>query len=122
MKLKLDENMPGVASTVLAAHGHGVVTVAEKSLAGAPDSIVARAAATEGRMLVTMDRGFADIRSYPPGQHPGVLLLRLTEQRPSAVAATLTAVAQSYQLDDLVGCIIIAQPNGVRVRRAPTEP
>ncbi len=74
-------------------------------------------AAVEGRMLVTMDRGFADIRRYPPGQHPGILLLRLSDQRPPTVAATLTALLQAYALEALAGCVVVAQPNTVRVRR-----
>jgi len=80
MKLKLDENLPHIAAVVLVAYGHDVVTVAEAALAGADDTDVARVAAVEGRMLVTMDRGSADIRRYPPGQHPGILLLRLSER------------------------------------------
>jgi hypothetical protein len=60
---------------------------------------------------------FADIRSYPPGQHPGVLLLRLNDQRPSAVSTALAALLQDYDLDTLAGCIVIVQATAVRVRR-----
>ena len=36
-------------------------------------------------MLVTFDLGFAEVRAYPPGTHPGVLALRLSDQQPAAV-------------------------------------
>src|SRR5437764_12425695 len=81
MKIKLDENMPGVAVAIQAAHGHEVVTVVDESLAGARDPTIAQAAAIEGRMLVTMDRGFADIRSYP---RPASWRATAPPQRPAA--------------------------------------
>jgi predicted nuclease of predicted toxin-antitoxin system len=121
MRLKLDENMPRVAAAILRAHGHEVATVVDESLAGADDPSVAHAAANESRMLVTMDRGFADIRSYPPGQHPGVVLLRLNEQRPPAVSAALAALLRAYDLDTLAGCIVIVQATAIRVRRPDSE-
>ncbi len=30
----------------------------------------------EGAFLVTADKGFGDVRVYPPGSHPGILVLR----------------------------------------------
>ena len=39
---------------------------------------MAVAATSERRLIVTLDRGFGDIRLYPPGTHAGVLVLRLS--------------------------------------------
>jgi hypothetical protein len=39
---------------------------------GEPDLRVAGAAAREGRMVVAVDRGFGDVRLYPPGSRPAI--------------------------------------------------
>ena len=73
---ELDENLPRSASQVLVAAGHDVDTVVDEDLAGATDPQVVAAAAATGRLLITMDRGLGDIRSYPPGSHAEILVLR----------------------------------------------
>lgn len=121
MRIKVDENVPKRVMPVLDSHGHSAVTVAEEDLASSDDEAVSQAADSEGRMLLTLDRGFADIRRYPPGQHPGMLVVRLNDQRPALVEATLSALLTEYDLDSMAGCTIIAQPGLVRVRRPEAE-
>jgi hypothetical protein len=38
------------------------------------------AAAQRGRILVSLDRGLGDIRTYPSGSHTGIIILRLADQ------------------------------------------
>jgi predicted nuclease of predicted toxin-antitoxin system len=71
VRLKLDENLPDVAREAAVALGHDVDTVADEGLGGAPDPDVLAAAASEDRFVVTLDRGFGDVRRYPPGSHAG---------------------------------------------------
>jgi hypothetical protein len=71
-------------------------------------------------MIVTLDRRFADIRRYPPGQHPGFLVLRPSDQRPQEVERLLTALLDQYQVDDMAGCVVVVEPGTVRIRR-PSE-
>ena len=116
MKIKVDENLPDQVVPLLHPYGHDVTTVAGEGLSGADDAAVAQAARSEGRMLLTLDRGFADIRSFPPGQHPGIIVIRLRDQRPPQVEATLRALLSTHNLEDLAGCTIIAQATLVRIR------
>lgn len=88
MRIKLDENLHTSLAAILAAHGHDVDTVADEDLLGADDRSVLAAAVEEGRLVITADRGFGDIRRYPPGSHPGVLVLRLKDQSLTAGSAT----------------------------------
>lgn len=69
MKLKLDENLPASAAPRLAALGHDVHTVLDESLGGKQDTVVWAAAQAEGRMLVTCDLDFSDVRTFAPGTH-----------------------------------------------------
>jgi predicted nuclease of predicted toxin-antitoxin system len=89
VRFKLDENLPAAAKAVLAAGGHDVVTVVDERLGGRDDDSVASAALTEGRVLITFDLEFADERRYPPGSHPGTIVLRLRSQDRDGVVAVL---------------------------------
>jgi predicted nuclease of predicted toxin-antitoxin system len=73
VKIKLDENIPVSTSQVLMEIGHDVETVIGEGLAGHDDPTVLAAASAEERLLVTLDRGFGDVRAYPPGSHGGSL-------------------------------------------------
>ena len=63
MKIKLDENIPGAVAELMRAREFHVDTVLDESLGGRSDPDVLAAASTEGRLLVTLDRGFGDVRS-----------------------------------------------------------
>ncbi len=92
-------------------------TVVEEGLSGADDQAVAAAARREWRMLLTLDLDFSGIARFAPGTHPGIVVVRVPEPRPSLVIAALTGVLARHSLDDLTCCIVIAQLGGVRVRR-----
>jgi hypothetical protein len=50
---------------------------------------------SEARLIITLDRGFGDIRRYPPGTHAGILVLRVDDQSLPGVRATVqTLVAR----------------------------
>ena len=89
MRLKLDENLPADAAAAARSAGFEVDTVIDEGLAGAPDGAVVQAATREGRLVVTLDRGFADIRLHPPGTHAGILVLHVADQRPRVIVETL---------------------------------
>ena len=71
MRIKLDENMPYEAVAVLEQAGHDVQTVLDEQLQGQPYPVVAAHIAAEHRALVTLDRGFGDMRKYPPSNYVG---------------------------------------------------
>lgn len=76
MRLKLDENLPVAAAIPLRELGHDVDTVHDEALAGAADPQVIAAATAAGRALITLDKGLADVRAYPPADYAGIILLR----------------------------------------------
>jgi len=79
VKLKLDENLPRSAAPRLAALGYDVDTVLDEELGGRSDGEVWAAAEGEERFLVTCDLDFSDTRTFVPGSHAGVLLVRLPD-------------------------------------------
>ena len=117
MKIKLDENIPGAVAGVLRSRSHDVDTVLEESLGGRDDPTVLSAAVAEGRLLLTLDRGFGDVRAYPPGTHPGIIVMRPDDQRVPTVVAMVEMIVDHHDVDELAGCITVVQRNVLRVRR-----
>ncbi len=117
MRLKLDENIPRRVERFLAESGHDCSTVVQEGLAGASDTRVASAATAEDRMLVTLDRGFGDLRAYSPGSHPGIVVLHVTDQGPGLLAELVETMLSEHHLDSFKGCVAIAERGRVRVRR-----
>jgi predicted nuclease of predicted toxin-antitoxin system len=80
MKFKVDENLPVEVAELLRQQGDDAVTVMEQALGGAVDSMIAEVCAREQRVLITIDTDFADIRTYPPEDFHGLIVLRLKQQ------------------------------------------
>lgn len=118
MRVKLDENLSRHLKTNLQHLGHEVETVGEEGLLSRPDVDVAAAAASERRMLFTLDLDFSDTRTYPPGSHPGIVLFRPGSMGPLTVNAFVEAFVEVTNLEDLAGCLVVVDPDRVRVRRS----
>ena len=80
MKFKVDENLPIEVAQLLREAGHDVYSVHEQGLVGAKDHVLAEVCQSENRAMVTLDTHFADIRTYPPGNYSGLIVLRLARQ------------------------------------------
>lgn len=119
MKLKLDENLPVSLAALLADRGHETDTVFSEGLLGEDDPEVATAAKAAERMLITLDKGFGDIRTYPPGSHPGIIVFRLTDESADAVRRALTKLLDDHPLEPFAGAVVVVQRGRVRVRWAP---
>ncbi len=67
MRIKVDEDLPRAVATLLEEAGHQAVTVLDEHLGGASDETLWPVVQREERFLITADKGFGDIRRYPPG-------------------------------------------------------
>ena len=115
-RFKLDENLPRDAQLWLRAAGHDVDTVLNEQLGGATDSAVFQACEAEGRILVTLDLDFADIRQYPPESHSGIWVLRPARQSAAVITALLKAAAKLLDSEPTVGRLWIIDAERVRIR------
>jgi predicted nuclease of predicted toxin-antitoxin system len=118
MRVKVDEDLPRAAVQMLGDRGYEAVSVTGQGMGGWKDPALWQAVQSEQRFLVTADKGFADIRFYPPGTHAGVLLLRPEEDGIRPVVELLERVLASYDLGALAGTVTVVTPRGVRIRRA----
>ncbi|NOS99793.1 MAG: DUF5615 family PIN-like protein [Phycisphaerales bacterium] len=119
MNFKLDENLSRHLKTLLAALGHDAITVEDEGLLSQPDHVVAAAAASERRVLLTLDLEFADLRKYAPGRHPGIVLFRPRSFGPMSVNSMVERFVRETDLASLTGCVAVAEPGRLRVRRPP---
>lgn len=117
MKVKLDENLPRQLVELLRNLGHDVDTVPEEQIAGRDDNVVWAAAQTAGRFFVTQDLDFSDARTYAPGTHHGLLLIRLPQPGRLALAERVASLFGSEPVETWRGCIVSATPRKVRVKR-----
>jgi predicted nuclease of predicted toxin-antitoxin system len=121
LKLKLDENLSRQLKPALADLGHDVLTVADEGLLSHPDTEVAAESFREGRMLFTLDVEFADLRKYPPGKHPGIILFRPPSFGPLSVNRFVVDFVRSADLTELESCVAIVDASRVRVRSPEKE-
>lgn len=89
--------------------------VDDQRLIGVSDRHLSEVCKTEGRIFVTLDLDFANIRTYPPDEHPGLIVLRLARQdKPHVVDVfrrTLKAVVH-----ELLGRLWIVEERRIRIR------
>lgn len=118
MRVKVDEDLPSAAVRLLRARGYNAEGVVDEGMGGWKDPAVWQAIQAEQRFLITADKGFGDIRRYPPGTHPGILLLRPDEDGIRPVVELLDYLLTAYNLSKLSATVTVVTPRGIRIRRA----
>jgi predicted nuclease of predicted toxin-antitoxin system len=89
MKFKIDENLPVEIASLLEENSYDALTVLQQQLCGEADANIAKVCQRKKRALVTLDSDFADIRSYPPDEFFGLIVLRLKKQdKPYVLSVT----------------------------------
>jgi predicted nuclease of predicted toxin-antitoxin system len=122
MLCKLDENLGRSHVELLRNAGHEADRVHDQGLSGASDGTVWERVCAEGRFFITLDLDFADVRRYPPGSHSGILLLRSRSRSRPAVLQILQRVLSERQMENLSGCLAVADETHSRIRRPPRIP
>jgi len=116
MKFKLDENLPVELAADIRAAGHEAETVHDEGLTGSVDPLLLQQAHAEGRALLTMDKGIADVRVYPPADYSGIVLFRLKVTGRRAVLAFIRQHLPALLQADLAGHLIVVSESGMRIR------
>ena len=96
MRIKLDEYMSNAHTQLLKQVGHECDRVTDKGLSGATDGTVWQQVCQEQRFFIALDLDFSDVRRFPPGIHPGILLLRPRSRSRHAVLDLLSWIVNGY--------------------------
>ncbi|MEE9211311.1 MAG: DUF5615 family PIN-like protein [Phycisphaeraceae bacterium] len=116
MKFKLDENIPVEIADDLRAAGHEVDTVPDQGLAGTEYPLLLERVAADRRVLLTMDKGIADVRVYPPDQYAGLVLFRPNATGRRGVMDFIRRYLPSLVEADVAGRLLIVSESGIRIR------
>lgn len=116
MRVKLDENLPVQIKRLFVESGHSTDTVVEEGLGGAPDASVAVACIGDGRVLITQDLDFSDIRTYPPADHSGIVVFRLSTAARDPLLEVAAVVIERMEESSPKGQLWIVEDTQVRIR------
>ena len=116
VRFKLDENLPRDTVALLRDAGHDVQTVLEERLGGSTDPKVLDVCRTEGRVLITFDLDFSDIRLYPPATHKGIWVLRPQTQSIDSTLTLLKGALRVLKTESTHSRLWIVEPGQVRIR------
>jgi predicted nuclease of predicted toxin-antitoxin system len=116
MKFKIDENLPIEVAEILNQKGYDAKTVIDQNLCGEDDPEIASVFQTEERVLITLDTDFGDIRTYPPGKYPGIIVLRLKRQDKPYILNVFTRIIDLLESEPLKSHLWIVDENQIRIR------
>ncbi len=77
MKFFLDHCVPNRVAVALAGDGHEVVHIRDFLATDSPDQEVLQKATELNAVLVSLNGDFADITTYPPSDHRGIIALQV---------------------------------------------
>ncbi len=115
MRFKIDENLPPESSAFLQNSGHDALTVWDQKLQGQLDLTIARVCQEEQRIFITLDLDFADIRTYPPDQYSGLIVMRLNSQSRTSVLRALQGLLPILEKERIDGHLWIVDETTVRI-------
>lgn len=116
VKFKIDENLPAEAAMLLREAGYDVRTILDQDMQGARDTEVSNACRTEERALITLDLDFADLRSFPPEQHPGIVVIKATLQTRARILELIQSLIKALEVESPKGCLWILDATALRIR------
>jgi predicted nuclease of predicted toxin-antitoxin system len=118
IKLLADENIPSGVTKFLRDRGFDVKEVGAGK-AGASDDAIMALARKEERILLTSDKHFANILTYPPQSHHGIIRIRIHPPLIEDSVRALDQLTKKFDLNVIGGSLIILEREGFRIRRTP---
>jgi predicted nuclease of predicted toxin-antitoxin system len=120
MHFLIDADLPRSVGDLLRSHGHEATDVRDIGMRSALDTTIAQHAQREGWCLLTGDFDFSDIRSYPPADYAGIVVLVIPPTVTSLYITQLLErfLQQSDVVEQLPGKLAIVEAGRVRLRGA----
>lgn len=113
----VDEDLPRTTAQVLTQAGYPAEDVRAVGLRGHSDSEVFAYAQAHDQIVVSADKGFTNILRFPLGSHAGIVVVRVSDELPTAkMHQELLSGLASLSGDKLAGALVIVEIGRVRVR------
>ena len=116
MNFKIDENMPVEVAELLKQAGYDAITVSEQNLIGTSDTNLAVVCQKEKRVIITLDTDFTDIRTYPPSNFSGIIVMRLNRQDEPHILEVFERVIRLFSQEPIDRHLWIIEEHRLRIR------
>lgn len=116
MKFKIDENLPTEFAEILQECGYDAMTVYQQKLKGEKDPILLEICQQEGRILITLDLDFANIKNYPPEQFLGIIVFRVSRQDKPYLLSILQNIIPLFKQEKIKNHLWIVEEKRIRIR------
>ena len=116
MKFRIDQYLPAECAALLREAGFEADTVDYEGLSGADDSAISERTRGDAFALVTLDLGFSDIRSYPPQEYSGIIILRSKAQDKITLVSMLRRLILVLRERSPERQLWVVQPDRIRFR------
>lgn len=121
MRLKLDENVDARLAVLLREAGHETTTVRDQRLRGMADRALYEHCASEGHILVTLDKDFSNVLRFPPERSPGLVVLRGPDDLFATARILVETLVNALTRDTPSGRLWIIEPGRLRVHEPTFE-
>ena len=101
--------------------GYDVLDTKEKNLDNLSDPEIFQLSQEEGRILVTMDKDFSNILLYPPGEHHGIIVVKLYRLKVADATKLFLDAMDEIKPEDIPGNLVIIDRNKIRIRKEKLE-
>jgi predicted nuclease of predicted toxin-antitoxin system len=115
MRILVDENIPRMTVDRLRELGHDVLDIRGTPEQGSEDPDLWYTAQTEGRVLVTTDRGFTEYRAVP---HAGILIARLRQPNRKKIHLAVMRALERFQEQEWRGLLVVVRDATLSVSRS----
>ncbi len=113
MKFLVDECVGPTVAKWLKQQNYNAISIYD-DVPGIDDNAVLNKALSENRILITSDKDFGEMIFKNNMQHCGVLLLRLTDERPANKIQILSSILRKHS-QDLFGNFVVATEKTIRI-------
>lgn len=117
MNFITDENIFVPIVEKLRKMSHDVFDIKEQNLTSIDDLDIYKIALEQNRVLLTMDKDFSNILKYPPGNHPGIVALKLYRLTVATPTNIFLNAFKSLSEKDITGNTVIIDRFKTRIRR-----
>ena len=119
MKFVIDMYLSPRWAEFLAGAGHEGAHWLTLGAPNAKDEIVLSTAAARGAVLLTHDLGFGRILALSRLAGPSTVLLRMARPIPGSDGELVARVVTAHQASLVAGCLLVVEPQRVRVQMLP---
>lgn len=97
--------------------GHDVFDIKEENLEKLSDHDIFKLAQGQDRILISMDKDFSNIITYPPGEHHGIIIIKLYGLKVDEATNIFLNSLKKLKTENIQHNLVIIDQNKTRVRK-----